>query len=286
MKKLAWLLVAALPLQGMAEDRLEDPVAQPCYMCTDAEMYAKARSLGVGSHYVYQAASNTNIQGFHVTNVGGQMVATHFVPAPWIRTQYNELMKMYHSIRGEFVDEWGTVALQPPGSPHVMMEQPQSDTILWGHHVSDLHPRRMEARETVRRMLNRASRFNFLYADTEHGRMLRFESQLQGATPLIARLKMLSSSLGYVEFFFDYDTRQWQYLHSGDWNWRLQEKAEDFLYPDGSPRRIPYQRELAPYFVQRAGWAGVEVIGTPAFGTSTVAYHCARNAGKIQCRAE
>lgn len=62
MKKLSWLLLAALPYQAVAS--VEDPVAQPCYMCTDAEMYAKARSLGVGSHYVYQAASQTNIQGF------------------------------------------------------------------------------------------------------------------------------------------------------------------------------------------------------------------------------
>jgi hypothetical protein len=286
MKKIGWLLLAALPLQGMAEERMGDPVAQPCYMCTDAEMYEKARSLGLGSHYVYQGGSETNIQGFHVTTVDGQLVATHFVPAPWIRTQYNALMKIYNIIRGEFVDEWGTVALQPPGSPHVMMEQPQSDSILWGHHVSDLNPRRMEARETVRRMLTRSSRFSYLNADTEHGRILRFESQLHGAAPLISRLKMLAGSLGYVEFFFDYETRQWEYLHSADWNWRVQEKADDFLYSDGSPRRLAYDRTLAPYFVQRAGWAGVEVIGTPAFGTAKVEYLCARIAGTIQCRAE
>ena len=284
MRKLSWLLLAALPYQAMAS--VEDPVAQPCYMCTDAEMYAKARSLGVGSHYVYQGGSQTNIQGFHVTNEGGELVATHFVPAPWIRTQYNALMKLYDYTRGEFVDEWGTVGLQPPGSPHVMMEKPQSDSILWGHHVSDLNPRRMEARETVRRMLTRSIRFDYLRADTEHGRILRFESQLHGAAPLIAKLKILTSELGYVEFYFDYETRQWEYLNSRDWNWVIQEKADDFLYPDGSPRRLVYQRSLAPYFVQRAGWAGVQVIGTPPFGSSSVAYLCARNAGKIECRAE
>ncbi|WP_448141762.1 hypothetical protein [Stenotrophomonas bentonitica] len=284
MKRLSWLLLAALPYQAMAS--VEDPVAQPCYMCTNAEMYAKARSLGVGSHYVYQGSSETNIQGFHVTNEGGELVATHFVPAPWIRTQYNALMKLYDYTRGEFVDEWGTVGLQPPGSPHVMMEKPQSDSILWGHHVSDLNPRRMEARETVRRMLTRSIRFDYLRADTEHGRILRFESQLHGAAPLIAKLKILTSELGYVEFYFDYETRQWEYLNSRDWNWVIQEKADDFLYPDGSPRRLVYQRSLAPYFVQRAGWAGVQVIGTPPFGSSSVAYLCARIAGKIECRAE
>lgn len=284
MKRLSWLLLAALPYQAMAS--VEDPVAQPCYMCTNAEMYAKARSLGVGSHYVYQGSSETNIQGFHVTNEGGELVATHFVPEPWIRTQYNALMKLYDYTRGEFVDEWGTVGLQPPGSPHVMMEKPQSDSILWGHHVSDLNPRRMEARETVRRMLTRSIRFDYLRADTEHGRILRFESQLHGAAPLIAKLKILTSELGYVEFYFDYETRQWEYLNSRDWNWVIQEKADDFLYPDGSPRRLVYQRSLAPYFVQRAGWAGVQVIGTPPFGSSSVAYLCARIAGKIECRAE
>jgi len=284
MKKLWWLLLAALPHAAVAS--VEDPVAQPCYMCTDAEMYAKARSLGVGSHYVYQAASQTNIQGFHVTNEGGELVATHFVPAPWIRTQYTALMKLYNELRGEFVEEWGTVSLQPPGSPHVMQERSQSDSVLWGHHVTDLNPRRMEARETVRRFLTRSSRFSYLHADDEHGRILRFQSQLHGESPLIARLKILSSSLGYIEFYFDYDTRQWEYLHSADWNLRLQEKADDFLWPDGSARRVVYQRPLMPYFLQRAGWAGVEVIGAPLFGTPDVAYLCARVSGKIQCRAE
>lgn len=283
-KKLWWLLLAALPYPAVAS--VEDPVAQPCYMCTDAEMYAKARSLGVGSHYVYQGASQTNIQGFHVTNEGGELVATHFVPAPWIRTQYNALMKIYNSVRGEFVDQWGSVSLQPPGSPHVMQSQPQSSSILWGHHVSDLNPQRMEARETVRRMLTRASRFDYLRADAEHGRILRFESQLHGAAPLIAELKILTSTLGYVEFYFDYDTRQWEYLKSRDWNLVLQEKADDFLWPDGSTRRLVYQRGLMPYFLQRAEWAGVQVIGTPLFGTPEVSYVCARNAGKIQCWAE
>lgn len=284
MKKLWWLLLVALPCPAVAS--VEDPVAYPCYMCTDDEMYAKARSLGVGSHYVYQAASQTNIQGFHVTNEGGQLVATHFVPAPWIRSQYNTFMKMYKTTRGEFVDEWSTVSLHPPGSPHVLKEQVQSDTILWGHHVGDLHPQRMEARETVRRMLERSFRFDFLRTDTEHGRILRFESQSHGQSPLIARLNILTSVLGYVEFYFDYDTRRWEYLRSADWNLWVQEKADDFLWPDGSTRRNIYRRELMPYFLQRAQWAGVQVSGTPLFGTSEVSYVCARNTGKIQCFAE
>lgn len=104
MKNLAWLLLAALPLQGMAQERMEDPIARPCYYCTNDEMSERARSLGVGEHYVYNSASQTNIQGFNVTNVGGELVATHFVPPAWIRTQYNAMMKLYQSSSGRFVD--------------------------------------------------------------------------------------------------------------------------------------------------------------------------------------
>jgi len=282
MKNLAWLLLAALPLQGMAQERMEDPIARPCYYCTNDEMSERARSLGVGEHYVYNSASQTNIQGFNVTNVGGELVATHFVPPAWIRTQYNAMMKLYQQSSGRFVDQWGTVNLQPPGSPHVFMEQIQSDTVLWGHHVTDLNPRHLEARETVRRMLTRASRFDFLKADTEHGRILRFESQLQGGSPLISRLNIFLF-LGWIESFFDYDTRQWVYLQSSDGRNLIQESADDFVRPDGSPRRLTNDREFDPYFRQRAAWAGVDVVGTLPDRYRDATYLCSRTAGKIQC---
>lgn len=280
MKKLGWLLLAALPLQSMAQAAVEDPIARPCYMCNANEMYDRAESLGVGEHYLYDGASRTNIQGFNVTEVGGKPIATHFVPPAWIRTQYNEMMKIYDQNRGEFVDEWGTVALQPPGSPHV-----RSNTVMWGHHVAAVNPRHQEAREIVQRMLSRTFRFDYLRADTEHGRILRFESQLDGGTPLISRLNILHSYLGFIEFFFNYDTRTWEYLESGDRFARMQEKPEDFLSPDGSPRDFRYRRdytELQPYFVERARWAGVEVIGQlPTF--AEVVFSCSRRMEKIQC---
>lgn len=162
------------------------------------------------------------------------------------------------------------------------MEQIQRDTVLWGHHVSDLYPRHLEARETVRRMLTRAPRFDFLKADTEHGRILRFESQLQGGLPLISRLNILYF-LGWVESFFDYDTRQWVYLQSSDGRNLIQESEDDFVRPDGSPRRLTNDREFDPYFRQRAAWAGVDVVGTLPDRYRDATYLCSRTAGKIQC---
>lgn len=283
MKQLGWLLLAALPFQGMAESRMEDPVAMVCYFCTPDEMYARARSLGVGEHYIYDGESQTNIQGFRVTSEGGQLVATHFVPPAWLRTQYTAMMRIYYKSRGEFVDQWGSVSLQAPGSPHVLNEQVQSNTVLWGHHLTDLNPRHLEAREIVRRFVTPARRFEFLSADTEHGRILRFESQQLGQAPLISRLNT-DSSLGYMESFFDYETRRWEYLRSADYFTTIQEKAEDFLYPDGGPRVVRYPRSLVPFFKQRADWAGVEVIGMPVPDGGDVQYYCGRAAEKIQCR--
>jgi hypothetical protein len=280
MKKLWWLLLAALPYPAVAS--MEDPVARPCYMCTASEMYERAESLGVGQHYIYDGASWTNIQGFNVTEVGGQRVATHFVPEPWIRTQYNALMRMYDAGTGRFVDQWGTVDLPAPGSPHGFNAQTATDTVLWGHHVSDLNPSHPEARQTVNRLLSRAVRFSFLHADTEHGRILRFESQADGRMPLISKLNIFLF-LGWVESFFDYDTRQWVYLRSSDGSYLVQEKAEDFLYSDGTPRTFTYTREFLPYFQQRADWAGVAVVGQPPMGYRNASYRCSIREGKPLC---
>ncbi|OEZ00091.1 hypothetical protein BIY45_13365 [Stenotrophomonas sp. BIIR7] len=284
MKKVWWLLLAALPYPAVAS--VEDPLARPCYMCTASEMYERAESLGVGQHYIYNGASWTNIQGFDVTEVNGQRVATHFVPEPWIRTQYNQMMRLYDERRDEFVDPWGTVSLQPPGAPHVALEQPQSSTILWGHHVAGVNPRHLEARETARRMITRAIRFDYLNADTEHGRVLRIESPWGGITPLISRLNIITAYLGFIEFYFDHETRRWEYLESGDRYARMQETPEDFLHADGAPREFLYRKEYAalrPFFMDRAKWAGVEVIGELP-GYVDMVFSCSRVQGKPQCR--
>jgi len=284
MKKVLWLLLAALPYPAVAS--VEDPLARPCYMCTASEMYERAESFGVGKHYIYNGASWTNIQGFDVTEVNGQRVATHFVPEPWIRTQYNQMMRVYDQTRDEFVDPWGTVSLQPPGVPHVLLEGPQSNTVLWGHHVAGVNPRNVEAREIARRMITRAIRFDYLHADKEHGRVLRIESPWGGVTPLISRLNILHTYLGFIEFYFDHETRRWEYLESGDRYARMQETPEDFLHAGGAPRDFLYRkeyRELRPYFMDRAKWAGVEIIGELP-GYVDMVFSCSRVQGKTQCR--
>lgn len=51
MKKLFWMMLAALPMQAIANE--EDPIAYKCYYCTPAEMKDVALAQGVGRHYVY-----------------------------------------------------------------------------------------------------------------------------------------------------------------------------------------------------------------------------------------
>jgi hypothetical protein len=281
MRKFLWLAMAAVPFHAVAE--VNDPVARPCYYCTPDEMSERARSFGPGEHYVYSAAGSTNIQGYRVTEAHGQRVAEHFVPAAWIRTQYTEMMRLYNQSRGEFVDEWNSLSLQPPGSPHVLSV---TDFVMWGHHVAGVHPQHKEAREIFSRLLNNTSRFSYLKADKEHGRVLRFEAQQDGRTPLIIRLKSGYAALGFVEYFFDHDSKRWEYLESGDVYNRMQERPEDFLSADGGPRsfRYPYTYyEVQPYFIKRAEFAGVNVIGQLPV-RSDVMFNCSRVGEQIQCR--
>jgi hypothetical protein len=271
-----WLIMAALPFQAAAE--VEDPIARPCYMCTPQEMQERARNLGPGEHYVY---GNGALLGFRVTGGNGQVVAEQFAPAAWMRTQYTELMRIYNQHRGEFVDTWTSLTLNPPGSPHV-----RSDTILWAHHVAGVHPDHLQAREYVRRVLTNSTRFNYLKADKEHGRVLRFEAQLDGRMPLISRIHTGQTYLGFKEFFFDYDNKRWEYLESGDMYNRMQDRPENFLSADGGPRsfRYPYSyHELQPYFVQRAEFAGVKVIGQLPV-RSDVMFNCSRVGTQTECR--
>jgi hypothetical protein len=279
MKKMLWLLLAALPVQAAAN--VEDPIAYKCYMCTDDERVAVALGRGVGEHYVYNAANTRKLWAYRVALEGNTLVAEEFAPANWITYQYEKFMSMYKEDRGEFVDAYGTVALQPPGSPHV-----RSDLRLWGHHVSGLNPDHEQAREIALRSIT--ARASYLAGDPEHGRLLRFEPQLRGDAPLIARFNILHTYLGFIEFFFNYDTRRWEYLESGDQYNRMQERPEDFLSADGGPRsfRYPYTYDqLQPYFVQRAEWAGVNIIGELPV-RADVTFNCSRVNEQTQCRID
>lgn len=284
MKKLAGplapvlaLMLAGVPAQG--NERPPDPIAWKCYMCTPEERMDIALGKGPGEHYVYTGGTSTaNIYGYRVTPQAGQLVAEYFEPVYWIKEQYRTMMFAFDKDRGQFVKEYDTVNLYPPESPHA-----RSDSRLWGHHVSALNPVSAEAREIARRSVEARMR-SLLQADPEHGRFLRFEFQLDGSAPLIVRLNMFSH-LGYVEYFLDHDSRTWHYLRSGDGNNLIQESPDDFVAEDGGPKTFRYpaiNRELHPYFVTRARWAGADIVGhLPT--QSAVQFDCSRFDGRLQC---
>lgn len=278
MRKLLWLALglAALPVQ--AQERPDDPVAFKCYMCTEEERMELALGKGVGEHYVYGGSIYaTSLYGYQVTSQDGQLVAEYFRPAGWMRSQYETMMYGYKSDRNEVVIQYGTVGLHAPGSPHV-----RSNHILWGHHVSALNPVHAQARELGRRSVT-ARMNSMLNADAEHGRLLRFDDPLGGDLPVIVRLNIMYS-LGYIEYYLDHDSRTWHYLGAGDFHHRIQETPEDFLAADGGPRtfRYPTFDDAEPYLLERARWAGINVLGElPASGVPSI--HCSRVAGQIQC---
>lgn len=275
MKKLLWLALAAAPVQ--ATEVPEDPIAWRCYMCTPQEREAIAISKGVGEHLVYNASAYEVIYAYRVTEQSGVLVAEAYTPPTWITSQYREMMRLYTTLRGEFVDQWGTISLESPVP---------GDGDMWGHHTSALHPQYLEARERAMRVIRNAIRFRFLRADAEHGRVLRFEAQLNGEAPLISRLNMGTSQNGYIEHVFDHDSKQWVYLEAGDQYNVMQNSAEDFLAPDGGPRRFYYNYTypaLQRAFVQRAEWAGVKVFGELP-SRQNVYFNCSRRGDEIHCQ--
>jgi hypothetical protein len=285
MKKLAGLMAPALALMlaavpALGNERPPDPIAWKCYMCTPEERMDIALSKGPGEHYVYTGGtSDSSIYGYRVTLQAGQLVAENFDPVYWIKNQYRTMMFAFDNDRGLFVKEFGTVNLYPPESPHA-----RSDSRLWGHHVSALNPVSAEAREIARRSVEARMR-SLLQADPEHGRFLRFEFQLDGSAPLIVRLNIIFSQLGYVEYFLDHDTRTWHYLESGDQYHKIQESPDDFVAADGGPKTFRYpssNRELQSYFVTRARWAGANIVGHLPTQTA-VQFDCSRFDGKLQC---
>lgn len=275
MKKMLWLLLAAVPFQASAS--AEDPIAWKCYMCTPAEREAVALGKGVGEHFVYNAAATRTLYGYRVTLQQGTLAAEEFAPPAWIARQYEEMMKLYKADDAEFRDEWGTIGIEPPVP---------GEARLWGHHTSGLHPQSAEARERAMRVIRNAVRFNFLRYDGAHGRVLRFEPQLHGQAPLISRLNITTSQHGHIEHVFDHDTKQWVYLEARDLHNVMQDSAEDFLAPDGGPRRFYYSYgypELQRAFIQRAEWAGVKVFGELP-SRQNVYFNCSRRGDEIHCQ--
>jgi len=277
MKQALWLSLGMFTIPASADERPADPIAWACYMCTEEERQHVALGRGEGQHLVYSGGNTTTLYGYEVTRQGGELVARGFTPAGWIITQYRHFMADYKSDRGQFVHDWGLFAISPPPS-----QDSFGDTRMWGHHVSSLNPRHQEAREKVKRILNNSGTFSFLRADP-YGRVLRFQFQLDGSSPYIARLNV-STGIGAMEFYFDMETRSFQYLQSADFHNPIQESAEDFLAADGGPRTFAYRSyyDGQPYFIQRANWAGVKVHGA-LNGLRSMRFDCSRMDGDTHC---
>ncbi len=270
--------LAAVPAQ--AQERLEDPVAWSCFYCTEEERQAFALRKGEGPHLVYTGFNYGLLYAYRVERVGSELVVEKRSPASWLREQFDAMILHFRAGSGEFYYDWGLLQLVPPGWPGV-----RSDTMMWGHHVSSLHPLHEEARAIVQRVLNNTAIFRHFKADP-YGRVIRFDFQLDGSVPYRARLRTGRTDLGYMDFYFDHETRNWEYLESADMRHFIQESPEDFLRADGGARSFYYSRtfqDAAPYFLQRAKWAGAKVHGEMPASGRDVRFDCSRMDDGLNC---
>lgn len=280
MRHLLWLSLGLAALPAQANERPEDPTAWMCYRCTDGEREAMALRKGEGDHLIYTGFNYNLLHGYRVLPVGNELVVQALRPASWISTQFNAMILQYRQGSGEFYYNWGLLQMIPPGWP-----SETSDSVMWGHHVSSLHPRNAEARATVQRVLNNTAIFSHMRADV-HGRVLQFDFQLDGSVPYVARLHNGDTATGYMEFYFDHDSRNWEYLGSKDMRHPIQESAHDFLGTDGGARSFTYVttfQEGAPYFLQRVKWAGGKVHGEMPNPRKNVRFDCSRMDGELNC---
>ena len=278
MKHLLWLSLGLAAVPAQADERPEDPIAWSCFYCTEEERQAKAIRMGEGMHFIYTGFNYGLLYAYNVQRDGIELAVERWYPASWLSEQFDSMILHYRQSSGKFYDVWGMFQLIPPGWP-----SPQSDTVLWAHHVSGLHPLHAEARATVKRVLNSVVRYNHLRADP-YGRVIRFDFQLDGSVPYTVRLGTGTTGLGEMEFYFDHDTRSWEYLRSGDFHTYMQESPEDFLAADGGPKSFYYTSffEGQPYFMQRAKWAGVKMHGEP-IPWRRMRFDCSRMDGDIHC---
>ncbi|WP_282294980.1 hypothetical protein [Stenotrophomonas sp. PS02289] len=280
LKHLLWLSLGLAAVPAQAEERLEDPIAWSCFSCSEEERQAFALRKGEGSHLVYTGFNYGLLYAYRVEARGDELVVEKRYPIAWLARQFDEMILHYRQSSGDFYDEWGTFDLFPPGWP-----SDPKDTILWGHHVSSLHPQHADARATVKRVLNNGTRYSHFKGDY-YGRVIRFDFQLDGSVPYTVRLKSGTTDLGYMEFYFDHDTRSWEYLGSQDLRHPIQETPEDFLGADGGARSFHYVTTFqgaAPYFLQRAKWAGAKVHGEMPNPRKNVRFDCSRMDGELNC---
>ena len=274
----AFGLLALSSTSAAAEATHSDPIAYACYYCSYPEMEAVALSKGPGEHYVYDQAAKS-IHGFAVTQQGPTLGATGFAPPHWVTTQFSTMLKAYDAPSGAFVHVMRNVDLPAPGRPHT-----RSDAYLWGHHTTALNVLHGQARELARRHITQRLLLPYLTADVEHGRLLRFQTSSGEFIPIIARLQPSDIHLGGVDYVYERDSGAWHYLQARDIRNQIPESAEDFIGPTGR-RAFTYaytQTKLAEYFIQRAQWAGVRIVGD-LMPERAVTFICTQNAKDRSC---
>lgn len=290
MKPFIWLSLglAAVPAQAEvpvydavvipANERPADPIAWSCFYCTEDERDAMALRMGEGVHFIYTGFNYRLLYALKVEREGENLVVHRGRPTTWLAEQFDEMILRYNRSSGEFVYDWSSLSLIPPDWPGT-----GTDATMWGHHVSSMHPMHLESRAVAQRVLNNSSIFRHFKADP-YGRVIVFDFQLDGSTPFIARLGTGKTGYGSMDFYFDHETRNWEYLQSKDYHNPIQESPEDFLAADGGPRSFHYRSyyDAQPHFMQRAKWAGITMHGEP-IKNRPMRFDCSRMDGDIHC---
>ncbi|MGH8036327.1 MAG: hypothetical protein ACREPD_01170 [Stenotrophomonas sp.] len=283
MKKLLWMLLAALPVQALAHE--EDPIAYKCYYCTPGEMEGVALAKGIGQHYVYDAKKLT-IVGYNVSAQDGVLRAESFAPESWVQAQFLGFMDLYFPDNGLMIALIGTVRLFAPGTEHG-----RNSRYLWGQDLTALNPHHLSARELVRRYLNEHEMLKFLDTSASGGKLLKLEYMLDENYPIFAAMHFSGRTESSTTYYFDRDARLWRYLNShlpqSSSSKLIQERREDFAPIEGRTT-VEYSRgqgSWAEAFKERATWAGIPVHGElPEYGATR--FNCERAADDIQCYIE
>lgn len=277
MKKMLWLLLAAMPMRAVANE--EDPIAYKCYYCTPDEMEDVALAQGVGRHYVYDA-ENLSISGYEVTMADGTLNAHSFKAEDWVKAQFLGMMNLYSGSNGEMSIYIDQVKLLAPGTEHG-----RGYSYLWGHNLSALNPTHLTARQYLFRYLAEHPDLKFLDTSMTSGKLLKFQYMLEGSHPIKAFLWFVNREGFYTEVYFDHGSRQWSYQGtqsaSAD---SIQESREDFA-PSNGDWTYQYHwtdKVLAQAFIERATWANIPVHGQlPVYATAM--FTCKRAEEDIQC---
>lgn len=280
MKKMLWLLLAAIPMQAVASE--EDPIAYKCYYCTPDEMEDVALAQGTGRHYVYDASKMT-IFGYDVTASDGLLEAHRFEAPDWVRSQFFGMMSLYNPTTGEMHAETPNVRLLAPDTEHG-----RSSRYLWGQHLTALNPLHSTARRYIVRYLSEHDDLRFLDTAISGGPLLRFKYMVDDFHPILATVSFDSRNDSIATYYFDHDNRSWRYLSAylpqDNSRKTVQESRDDFVSATGEAT-FAYrsgEHRWVDAFVERATWANIPVHGQlPSSGA--VRFTCRRGGMEIQC---